>query len=222
MTTSFWTEAIPKHATNRYSDFFHARNNQIPSRTVKTAGFPKNHTIRNMDELLDPVRVQYFETTNQNLDPVDYDYYQPFNVILDKTPEPGVRLLQLAQPWMTVSIVRQYAGTYWKNSTLNARCVPDEQMEDLLVNEPSTTDVMLFVSGLKFGTSSMEVREILKDIPIRDVNMPPCGKTFCFVFAQQAHANSILAQFKSGVKWQDRTIGVSLSNKDKGKKGRRV
>ncbi|KAI4941220.1 hypothetical protein J4E91_010910 [Alternaria rosae] len=220
MTTSFWTEAIPEHAANLYSDFVHARDNQTPSHTVEVTGFPEKHTMRNLNELLEPVRGQYFETTerNQHLDPTDYDYYEPINILHDKTPEPGVGLIQLAEPWMAVSLVRQYAGTYWKNGTLNARCVPDEKMEDLLVNEPSATDVMLFVSGMKVGTSSTEVREILKDFPIRDVNMPPGGKTFCFVFAQQAHTNSILAQFKNGVKWQGRTIGVSLSNKDKRKK----
>jgi len=119
---------------------------------------------------------------------------------------------------MAVAIVQQYAGTYWKNATLNARCVPDEEMEKLLVNEPSATDVSLFVKGFKIGTSSKEVREMFKDFPIRDVNILPGGKTFCFVTVEQAHANSILARFKNGVKWQGRTIKVDLSDKDKRKK----
>ncbi|KAH6875031.1 hypothetical protein BKA58DRAFT_310776 [Alternaria rosae] len=218
MTTSFWTEAIPDHATDHYSDFVFEWDNQILWRTVEITGFPKNHTMLRINELLEPVREQYFEAINHSLDPTDYDYYQPINIIPDKTSEPGIGLLQLAQPWMVVSLVRRYAGTYWQNGTLNARCVPDEKMEDLLVNEPSATDAMFFVSGLKVGKSSTEVREILKDFPIRDVNMPPGGKTFCFVFAQQAHANLILARFKNGVKWQGRTIGISLSNKDKREK----
>jgi RNA recognition motif-containing protein len=76
---------------------------------------------------------------------------------------------------------------------------------------------MLFVSGLKANTTSTEVREIFKDFPLRDVNIPPGGKTFCFVFVQQAHANSILALFGNGVKWQGRNVRVSLSEKDKRK-----
>jgi len=202
ITTSFWTEAIPEHATNRYSDFVRARDHQIRSSTVEITGLPEKHTLSNMNELFRSVRDQYSEATKQNqrLNPTGYNYYEPINILQVKTPDPGVGLLQLAQSWMAVEIVRQYAGTYWKNATLNARCVPDEEMEKLLVSEPRATDVSLFVKGLKVGTSSKEVREIFKDFPIRDVNILPGGKTFCFVTVQQAHANSILAQFKNGVK----------------------
>ncbi|KAI4605606.1 hypothetical protein J4E83_010498 [Alternaria metachromatica] len=220
IATSFWTEAIPEHASNRYSDFVRARDHQIDSRTVEITGLPAKHTLSDMNKLLESVRDQYVEATkqNQHLNPTDYGYYEPINILQVKTPDPGVGLLQLAQPWMAVEIVRQYAGTYWKNATLNARCVPDEEMDKLLVNEPSATDVSLFVKGIKVGTSSKEVREIFKDFPIRDVNILPGGKTFCFVTVQQAHADSILAQFKNGVKWQGRTIKVDLSDKDKRKK----
>ncbi|KAI4678819.1 hypothetical protein J4E81_010547 [Alternaria sp. BMP 2799] len=219
IATSFWNEAIPEHATNRYSDFVRARDHQIDSRTVEITGLPDKHTMSNMNELFRSVRDQYSETTekSQHRNPTYYDYNEPINILQVKTPDPGVGLLQLAQPWMAVAIVQQYAGTYWKNATLNARCVPDEEMEKLLVNEPSATDVSLFVKGIKVGTSSKEVREIFKDFPITDVNVLP-GKTFCFVIVQQAHADSILARFKNGVKWQGRTIKVDLSDKDKRKK----
>ncbi|KAI4665183.1 uncharacterized protein J4E88_010631 [Alternaria novae-zelandiae] len=219
IATSFWNEAIPEHATNRYSDFVSARDHQIHSRTVEITGLPAKHTLSDMNKLLESVRDHYIEATKQNqrLNPTDYGYYEPINILHVKTPDPGVGLLQLAQPWMAVEIVRQYAGTYWKNATLNARCVPDEEMEKLLVKEPSATDVSLFVRGVKVGISSTEVREIFKDFPITDVNILP-GKTFCFVVVQQAQANSILAQFKNGVKWQGRTIKVDLSDKDKRKK----
>ncbi|KAI4911161.1 hypothetical protein J4E85_011299 [Alternaria conjuncta] len=219
IATSFWTEAIPEHATNRYSDFVLARGHQIDSRTVEITGLPAKHTLSDMNKLLESVRDQYLEATkqNQHLNPTDYGYYEPINILQVKTPDPGVGLLQLAQPWMAVAIVQQYAGTYWKNATLNARCVPDEEMEKLLVNEPSAGDVSLFVRGVKVGTSSKEVREIFKDFPVTDVNVLP-GKTFCFVTVQQAHANSILTRFKDGVKWQGRTIKVDLSDKDKRKK----
>jgi len=220
IATSFWTEAIPENATNRYSDFVRALDHQILSSTVEITGLPAKHTLSDMNKLLESVRDQYVEATKQNqrLNPTDYGYYEPINILQVKTPDPGVGLLQLAQPWMAVEIVRQYAGTYWKNATLNARCVPDEEMDKLLVNEPSATDVSLFVRGIGVGTSSKEVREIFKDFPIRDVNILPGGKTFCFVTVQQAHADSILAQFKDGVKWQGRTIKVDLSEKDKRKK----
>ncbi|KAI4611642.1 uncharacterized protein J4E87_010492 [Alternaria ethzedia] len=220
ITTSFWNEAIPEFATNRHSDFAHARDHQILSSTVEITGLPDKHTMSNMNELFRSVRDQYSETTekSQHRNPSYYDYNEPINILHLKTPDPGVGLLQLAQPWMAVAIVQQYAGTYWKNATLNARCVPDEEMEKLLVNEPSATDVSLFVKGIKVGTSSKEVREIFKDFPIRDVNILPGGKTFCFVTIQQAHADSILAQFKNGVKWQGRTIKVDLSDKDKRKR----
>ena len=212
IATSFWNEVIPELATNRYSDFVRARDHQILSSTVEITGLPAKHTLSDMNKLLESVRDQ-----NQLLDPTDYGYYEPINILHVKTPDPGVGLLQLAEPWMAVSIVQQYAGTYWKNATLNARCVPDEEMEKLLVNEPSATDVWLFVKGLKVGTSSTEVREVFKDFPVTDVNILS-SKTFCFVTVQQAHADSILARFKNGVKWQGRTIKVDLSDKDKRKK----
>lgn len=218
IATSFWNEAIPEFATNRYTDFVRARDHQIDSRTVEITGIPDKHTMSNMNELFRSVRDQYSETTekSQHRNPTYYDYNEPINILQVKTPDPGVGLLQLAQPWMAVAIVQQYAGTYWKNATLNARCVPDEEMDKMLANEPSATDVSLFVRGLKVGTSSTEVREIFKDFPITDVNVLP-GKTFCFVVVQQAQANSILAQFKDGVKWRGSTIKVDLSDKDKRK-----
>ena len=219
ISTAFWTEAIPENATNRYSDFVRSRDHQILSSTVEITGLPDKHTMSNMNELFRSVRDQYSETTekNQHLSPKYYDCNEPINILHLKTPDPGVGLLQLAQPWMAVAIVQQYAGTYWKNATLNARCVPDGEMEKLLVNEPSATDVSLFVRGLKVGTSSKEVRDIFEDFSIRDVNILPGGKTFCFVTVQQVHADSILTRFKNGVKWQGRTIKVDLSDKDKRK-----
>ena len=219
IATSFWNEAIPEFATNRYSDFVRARDHQIHSSTVEITGLPAKHTLSDMNKLLESVRDQYLEATKQkqHLSPTDYGYYEPINILHVKTTDPGVGLLQLAQPWMAVAIVQQYAGTYWKNATLNARCVSDEEMDKLLVKEPSATDVSLFVRGVKVGTSSTEVREIFKDFSITDVNILP-GKTFCFVVVQQAHANAILAQFKNGFKWQGRTIKVDLSDKDKRKK----
>ena len=114
ITTSFWTEAIPEHATNRYSDFVRARDHQILSSTVEITGLPDKHTMSNMNELFRSVRDQYSETTekSQHRNPTYYDYNEPINILQVKTPDPGVGLLQLAQPWMAVAIVQQYAGTY--------------------------------------------------------------------------------------------------------------
>jgi hypothetical protein len=215
--SSLSTEAIPESVSNRYSDFIYARDHQVLSRTVEITGLPQNHTMRNMNELLEPVRERYDEETDKMLGPSDYDYFEPDEIVTAKSPEAGVGLVQLTKPHMAINVILTYAGTYWKNATLNARCVPDEVMTNLLINEPSEADVMLFVSGLKANTTSTEVREIFKDFPIRDVNIPPGGKTFCFVFVQQAHANSILALFGNGVKWQGRNVRVSLSEKDKRK-----
>ena len=120
--------------------------------------------------------------------------------------------------------MRLFVGIYWKRATLNARLVPDEEIEDLLIKRSSQEDgalfgkdVMLFVTGIEAGTSPKEVQEIFKEFPIRDVNMPPGGKTFCFVFFKQPEANAVLARFGNSVQWKGRTIRVSISNKEKKK-----
>jgi RNA recognition motif-containing protein len=104
------------------------------------------------------------------------------------------------------------------HGSLNVRCVPDEKMNDLLVEESDKSDknVKLFVTGLKPGMSSTEVYEVFKDHSVCDVNIPPGGKTFCFIFLRQADANTALAQFGDGYRYQGRIIRASPS--DKGKK----
>jgi RNA recognition motif-containing protein len=218
MRTALCDESeIPEQATNRYTDFVHARDNQIPSRTVKITGLPTNHTQSNMNQLLEPVHEERDIEYNQG-HPDDYYYWEGINIIHQYSPEPGVGLVQLEKPCMAIAIVDRFAGTYWKNATLNAKCVPDEEMEDLIVKERGEKDVMLFVAGIKTATTSTDIREMFKDFRISDVNMPPGGKTFCFVFLRQVDANAVLARFGNGFQWQGRTIRVSLSDKDKKKK----
>jgi hypothetical protein len=206
---------IPTRATNRYTEFIHARDNQIESRTVEITGLPKNHTIHNLNQLLEPVREQ-FAFYSPSGDP--YFDYEPTKILHDRSPEPRVALVQLDKPFMALDIIDRFAGTYWKNATLNVRCVPDEKMDDLIIQKSDKGDkkAKLFVTGLKPGMSSTEVHEIFKDYSICDVNIPPGGKTFCFIFLHQADANAVLAQFGNGYPCQGRTIRVSPS--DKGKK----
>ncbi|KAF2824684.1 hypothetical protein CC86DRAFT_446844 [Ophiobolus disseminans] len=125
-------------------------------------------------------------------------------------------------PNMAKSIVLCFAGTYWKNATLSACCVPHEEIEELLVarQDGEGKDVMLFVTGIKSNTPAHKVREIFKDFPLRDVNMPPGGKTFCFIFVRQEDANSISAQLGKGIMYEGRTIRVSTSDKGKKNGGR--
>jgi hypothetical protein len=222
--------------TNRLSDFLHARDNQILSRTVEITGFPKNHTLSNLHQLLEPIWEDNDRIEGENnlilaqggeLDPNDYHYIEPLGITHFKSPRPGVGLVQLKDPSTARHIVHLFAMRYWKNATLNARCVPDEEIEDLLIKRSSQEDgalfgkdVMLFVTGIEAGTSPKEVQEIFKEFPIRDVNMPPGGKTFCFVFFKHPEANAILARFGNGVQWKGRTIRVSISDKEKKKKNK--
>lgn len=222
--------------TNRLSDFLHARDNQILSRTVEITGFPKRHTLSNLHQLLEPIWEDNDRIEGENneilaqgggLDPNDYHYIEPLRITHIKSPKPGVGLVQLEDSNKAHHIVHIFAMKYWKNATLNARCVPDEEMEDLLIKRSGQgdralfgKDVMLFVTGIEGDTSPKEVQEIFKEFPIRDVNMPPGGKTFCFVFFKQPEANAVLARFGNGVQWKGRTIRVSMSNKEKKNKNK--
>ncbi|KAB2099124.1 hypothetical protein AG0111_0g12644 [Alternaria gaisen] len=217
--------------TNRLSDFLHAFDNQILSRTVEITGFPRRHTLSNLHQLLEPIWEDDDLIEGENnlilaqggkLDPNDYHCIEPLGIIHVKSPRPGVGLVQLKDSSSARHIVHVFACTYWKNATLNARCVPDEEIEDLLIKRSSQEDgalfgkdVMLFVTGIEAGTSPKEVQEIFKEFPIRDVNMPPGDETFCFVFFKQPEANAVLARFGNGVQWKGRTIRVSMSNKEK-------
>lgn len=222
--------------TNRLSDFLHTRDNQILSRTVEITGFPKNHTLSNLHQLLEPIWEDNDRIEEENnlifaqggeLDPNEYHYIEPLEITHVKSPRPGVGLVQLEDSSTARHIVHLFAMKYWKNATLNARCVPDEEIEDLFIKRSSQEDgalfgkdVMLFVMGIEAGTSPKEVQEIVKEFPIRDVNMPPGGKTFCFVFFKQPEANAVLARFGNGIQWKGRTIRVSISNKEKKNKNK--
>jgi hypothetical protein len=130
MYTSLTTEAdISEYATNRLTDFFHARNNQIQSRTVEIIGLPQSHTIRSLNQLLVPVHDKF----NVYVPTGDYYDVEPEEILHVKSAKPGIGLVQLANPKQAISIVWRFAGTYWKNATLNVRCVPDKEMENLLV-----------------------------------------------------------------------------------------
>ncbi|KAG9186380.1 hypothetical protein G6011_02936 [Alternaria panax] len=174
---------LPKGLTNRLSDFLHARDNHILSRTVEITGFPTNHTLRNLNQLLEPLKDKnlLYHSNDAHIESDGYFYIGPRLIIHVESPKPGVALVQLETPDKAVEIVHRFAGTYWKNATLNARCVPDEEMGDLLMKEPGgpgEKNVMLFITGIKSGTTSTEVREIFEDFPVCDVNLPPGGKNF--------------------------------------------
>jgi hypothetical protein len=220
--TSLSTEAaIPENATNRLTKFNRDLENQIESCTVEITDLPAMHTIRNLNQMFEPTIEEF-----ANYFPTGDPYYdsEPIEILHMKSPEYGVGLVRVRAPWMANSVVRQWAGEYWKCRTLNARCVPDEEMDDLIVSSAGTgeKDTMLFVTGIKPGTSSTEVRDIFKGFNLRDVNMPPGGKAFCFIFLRQEDANTVLAQYGQGVKHQGRTIRVSISQKGKKKAGNAV
>jgi hypothetical protein len=103
--SSLSTEAIPESASNRYSNFIYARDHQVLSRTVKITGLPEKHTMRNMNELLEPIRERYDEETDKMLGPSDYDYFEPDDIVTVKSPEAGVGLVQLTKPHMAINII---------------------------------------------------------------------------------------------------------------------
>ncbi|KAJ4361856.1 hypothetical protein N0V83_010797 [Neocucurbitaria cava] len=217
--TSLSTEsAISTNATNRLMQDLHDRENQVESRTVKITNLPEKHTLRNLNQIFDPMIEEYDSFVR---DP-DFPDYEPSHILHVKSPEPGVGLVQLETPDMAITVVFELGCRYWKNATLNARCVPDEEMERLLPHRSADgeKDVMLFVSGIKPGTSKSEVEDIFKDFSINDVNIPPgTGKTFCFVFLHPADAGKVLAMYENGVRHQGKMVWVSRSDKNKKKSG---
>ncbi|KAH7070768.1 hypothetical protein BKA63DRAFT_579469 [Paraphoma chrysanthemicola] len=193
---------------NLLSKFTYDLDNQIDSCTLEISNLPENHTGRNLNQLLEPVREE-FDMFVPSDDP--YFDYEPDDIVRARVKEEGIALVQLANPYIAKNI----------NATLNARCVPDEEMEDLLVPSRSSSvekDVMLFVSGVKPGTSRMEVFDIFKDHRINDINIPLGRKGFCFIFAWQDDANAIMARFGPGVLHEGKHVRVNLANKNK-KKG---
>ncbi|EFQ90890.1 hypothetical protein CFE70_002458 [Pyrenophora teres f. teres 0-1] len=210
------TEAeIPDEATNLLSKFLEVCDNQIESHTVKITGLPQNQTIRNLNELCESFDDAHFHWENYSAF-ID-DYPEPTRILEFDSPEPGIGLVRVAEPHMAVDIVSQTVGTYWKNATINAQCVPDEDMDQMVVKKPDgeAKDFELFVTGLLPNTSSIEVLGFFKDYPIRDINMPPGGKHFCFIFVAQDDVDKILARFARGVWCQNRTIRARLSEKKK-------
>ncbi|RMZ69845.1 RNP domain-containing [Pyrenophora seminiperda CCB06] len=215
------TWEIPSTATLRLSDFLHARDHQIESHTVEITGLPKGHPLRNLNELLEPLMEDH---DNWVYDPESYEYFgddrdEPVDILHRKIRSDGAGLVRVSRPNMAKSLVWRFAGTYWKNATLNAKCVPDEEMDDLIVKQ-SSGDVQLFVAGFPANTSSTDIRDIFGEFSINDVSMPTGGKTFCFIYVAQADANNILAHFAAGFRYKGRNIHVSISDKKKGKKGK--
>jgi hypothetical protein len=208
-------DSIPAGKMNLLSAFNRDLKDQIESKTVKIMNPPTNHTIRNINQLLEPV-YDKFEKYDPNLHG-EYGYFETNKFLYAKVLEPGVSLVQLAKPNI-VNHIRQFSGTYWKNATLNTCCVPDEEMEDLLARYQEYAegqDVKLFVTGIKSNTSSTQVRVIFKDFTLRDVNIPPGGKISAFIFVRQRVADSVLAQFGRGIMHEGKMICVSASSKGK-------
>tara|TARA_R110002003_G_scaffold143_17_gene13322 strand:+ start:3857 stop:5005 length:1149 start_codon:yes stop_codon:yes gene_type:complete len=215
-----WTESdIPTGEMNLLSRFQHDLENQIDSCTVEVSNLPENHPGRNLNQLLEPVQEQ-FDMYAPSGDP--YFDFDPDEIVRARVKAPGIALVQLAEPGMAKNIVHRFAGTYWKNATLNARCVPDEEMEDLLAEDRSSSegkDVMLFVTGINAGTSKTRILELFKDFSVNDVNIPPGSKGFCFIFLRQDDANAVLARFGRGVLHEGKMVRVELSDKGKKKGG---
>ncbi|RYN22770.1 hypothetical protein AA0121_g11008 [Alternaria tenuissima] len=81
--------------TNRLSDLLYARNNHILSRTVEITGFPRNHTLSNLRQLLEPIWEDndLIEAENVSillqggeLDPNDYHYNEPLRITHVRSP----------------------------------------------------------------------------------------------------------------------------------------
>ncbi|EDU39632.1 RRM-1 domain containing protein [Pyrenophora tritici-repentis] len=214
MYTNMSTHAdIADEATNLLSKFLDERDNQVESHTVKITGLPQNQTIRNLNELCQSFDDAHFhwEQYSSFID----NYPEPTQMLEFDSPEPGIGLVRVAEPHMAVDIVLQTAGTYWKNATINAKCVPDLEMDQMLVKKPAceAKGVELFVTGLWPNTSSTEVLRFFKDYPIRDINMPPGGKHFCFILVAQDDVDKILARFAGGVWCQGRMLRARLLGK---------
>jgi len=224
MATSLCLEdTIPTGDMNLLTEFRHKLENQLESSTVKITNLPENHTGRSLNLLLDPV-LEEFDMHVPDDDPY-YGSFEPDEIIHSTVlkDEPGAALVQLKKPNMAKSIVHRFAGTYWKNATLNACCVPDEEIEELLAKrrDADAKDMMLFVTGIKANTSANQVREIFKDFPLRDINIPSGGKGFCFIFMRPKDADSALARFGKGVLHEGKLVRVRVSDKNK-KNGQRT
>ncbi|KAF2125631.1 hypothetical protein P153DRAFT_369660 [Dothidotthia symphoricarpi CBS 119687] len=210
---------IPTSATNTLTKFLHDRDNQIESRTVRITHLPENHTLRSMNALFGPM-MEAFDCHEPEEDPY-FGSYEPNEILHMKSPQPGVGLVQLAKPSMAVKVVREFAGTYLKNGTLDLRCVPDEEMEDLLVDTGPAHGkaIQLFVGGIKPGSSKADIQNIFTGYKVLDVRIPGGGKSFCFMFARQKDADAILAKYEKGFNFEGRTIRVNLADKGKKKGG---
>jgi hypothetical protein len=220
MYSALRTESdIPTGKMNLLSKFQHDLENQIDFCTVEISNLPENHTGRNLNQLLVPVQEE-FDMYAPSGDP--YFDFDPDEIVRAQVKAPGIALVQLAEPDMAKNIVHRFAGTYWRNATLNARCVPNEEMEGLLAEDRSSSegkDVMLIVTGINAGTSPTQTLDLFKDFPINYVNIPPGSKGFCFIFLRQDDANAVLARFGRGVLHAGKTVRVELSEMGKMKGG---
>jgi hypothetical protein len=118
-------DRIPAGELARLTEYRHQLEHQLESRTVQITGLPHSHTERSLNLLLDPFLDEF---QRGSADPGPYVWDEIMHAITLEFPV-GTALVQLKTPSMAKSIVYRFAGTYWKNATLNARCVPDQEID---------------------------------------------------------------------------------------------
>ncbi|PSN61525.1 hypothetical protein BS50DRAFT_504397 [Corynespora cassiicola Philippines] len=217
-TTLTDESSIPEHATSLLSAFLHKQKNMIETRTIKITNLPENHTKKNLKQMFDST-IESFE---------EWDEYPEFEEMLQMwVLRPGVGLVQFPSSSYAVSAVYEWSGTYWKNHTITALCIPDEEFDTAIIKARGSLDstgkhVKLFINGIQPGTAAQQIRDLFSDFKLQDVNITPGGKSFCSIFLSQIDAGNLLDRYADGIHFHGRTLRVSVSEgkgKGKGKVG---
>ncbi|KAF2741997.1 hypothetical protein M011DRAFT_462775 [Sporormia fimetaria CBS 119925] len=208
-------EAVPKDVKNflLLSDYLKEKEKAITTSTVLITKLPVNHTQRNINELLEDIRM-----CNDDME----DEEDKVIIRASEVLEPGVGMIQFGSESAAECFVEEHDGTYWKNAPIYVKCVPDSDMQEFLkakrLGRSGPKDVCVLALGLKAEWAKVtELKHILGSYTFQNANFSTkCDSATAFIFLTEAEAAALLTRHPKGLKHQGKWIALKLKDqKDK-------
>ncbi|KAF2795768.1 hypothetical protein K505DRAFT_335733 [Melanomma pulvis-pyrius CBS 109.77] len=209
----------------RLSDFLKAQEDEpkIVSKTILISNLcnslaARDHRVRNVKEMF----LDDLENTNRNMcnEPGWED--EELVHIEVKTQNDGEALLRFNKVSTATQAVSDWNANYWKSTTIYAKCVPDEELDEILSQRAQGTadrTIKLWIYDLKPEADEDYVYRIFHPFKVNDVNIVNGKKSLsALVFMSESEATSFLLRYPDGKRghFERRYIKVKIDSRQTG------
>lgn len=206
------------------TDFLKAQETEakIESKTILISNLPNNlghdHRERNVNEMF----LDDLHDTNRNMcDEPGWEDEEMVDVEV-KTQNYGEALVRFSKVSTATQAVSHWNANYWKASTIYVKCVPDEELDEIISQRPQrigSRTIKLWIHDLKHEADENYVYRIFHPFKVNDVDIVTSKKGIsALVFIAEPEATSFFLRYPNGKRghFERRYIKVKIDSKQKG------